>query len=192
MKHLTTLTILLWLLIPALRAQDWADRWPSQNFYGHKKITLSDIKGSPYLDTQYRKGTVMTDDGLTYKDIPLRYNAYTDVLEFQKNGTSYDLMPKDRVKKADFGGQVFTYRNYEPGGPANRAYFTILSEGKATLLGRYMVNFYEEEPLKGYADPKPARFDDLMESFWISMKEAPAIKILNSKKLLEALNDKKK
>jgi hypothetical protein len=153
-------------------------------------LSLSDIKGSPFLDTEYKTATVTTDDGLVYKGIPLRYNAYTDVLEFLKEGASYDLMPKEKVKRAEFGGQVFSYRSYEPGG-SNKGYFEILQEGKATLLGRYVIHFYDEEPLQGYAEKKPARFDDFVESYWVSIQEAPAQKVLTSKKLVEILGDKK-
>ena len=191
MKHLITLIIFICLLSPVLKAQMWTDPFPTKNSYGRNNLRLNDIDGSPYLNHQYKTGTVTTREGELYKDIPLRYNCYNDVLEFQRDGNSYDLIPKDRVSKAEFGGQIFSYLEYDSGNGNNKAYFEILAEGKAKLCARYIVTFYEREELKGFADAKPARFDDIVETFWISKEGAPASKVLSNKKLLEILNDKK-
>ena len=188
MKHLVTITVLFCLLSPVLKAQSWSDPFPTKNSYGRNNMKLNDIQGSPYLDDQYINGTVITKDGVLYKDIPLRYNCFNDVLEIRKDDTAYDLMPKDKISRAEFGGQIFSYLDYEEGG---KAYFKILAEGKAKLGARYFINFYEQEELKGFAEAKPARFDDLVETFWVIIDDAPARKILNNKTLLEILGDKK-
>lgn len=188
MKQLIALMILFFIFTQESQAQLWADQFASQNFYGHKKLGLDAIKGSPYLDAQYKMGTVTSDDGVIYKDIPLRYNAYSDVLEFKKNDVSYDLVPKEKVKRAEFGSQIFSYRSYDQG---EKGFFEIISEGKATLLARYKIKFYEEEPLKGYAEPKPSRFENDATTYWLSIKDGPAHMIGNNKKIIEQLGDKK-
>ena len=187
------LIILLFLFSPVLMAQDtWLDQYPARNAFGRNNLAISDIKGSPYLDDQFRVGNVQTVDNLLYKDIPLRYNCFDDVLEFKNNDVSFELKPKDIIRRAEFGGQVFSYKEYESNGGTAKSYFAILEEGKATLCARYTIKFYEAEPIKAYADPVPARFDDLDESYYISLDNAPAKGILNNKKLIEILADKKK
>jgi hypothetical protein len=173
-------------------AQDnWLDQYPSRQSFGRANLSLSEIQGSPYLDSQYRVGTVLTGDNQTYKDIPLRYNCFIDVLEFKKNDASYELMPKELIKRAEFGGQVFSYKEYESGNGTSKSYFMLLAEGKATLCARYTIKFFEPEPVKGFADPVPARFADFDESYYVSIKDAPAKPVSNNKKLVEALSDKK-
>lgn len=174
------------------RGQDtWLDQYPSRKSFGRSNLALSEIQGSPYLDNQYRMGTVVSTDKLIYKDIPLRYNCFDDVLEFKKNDVSYELIPKDLIKRAEFGGQVFSYKEYESGKGISKSYFSLLAEGKATLCARYTIKFYEAEPVKGYADPVPARFADFNEVYYVSLNDAPAKAILNNNKLVEVLSDKK-
>jgi hypothetical protein len=191
MKNLVFLTTLFCLFSPFLKAQSvtWSDPFPTKNSYGRFNLTLNDIAGTPYLDSEYVLGTVTTNEGTLYKDIPLRYNCFNDVLEIKKDDQPYDLLPKEKASRAEFGGQIFCYLPY--GNETNKAYFQVLTEGKARLCARYRVNFYEKEEAKGFADAKPARFDDLLETFWISVGQAPLKLILKKNQLLDVLSDKK-
>lgn len=193
MRNLILLTTILCLFSPLIKAQSitWTDPFPTKNSFGRYNLTLDDISGSPYLNPEYVLGIVTTKEGVHYKDIPLRYNCFNDVLEFKKDDKAYDLLPKDKAATAEFGGSTFRYLTYEPGNESNKAYFQVLEEGKAKLYARYRVNFYEREEAKGFADAKPARFDDLLQTYWVSSGTAPLKKILNKGQLLVALSDKK-
>ena len=43
----------------------------------------SDIEGSPFLNEEFIRGEIVMNDTLFYREIPLRYNMYNDVMEFQ-------------------------------------------------------------------------------------------------------------
>jgi hypothetical protein len=194
MKNFLVLTAIICFFSPFVKAQSvtWNDPMPSKFHWGRNNLTLDDIQGSPYLDNEYKVGTILTDDGVLYKDIPLRYNCFDDVLEFKKDKEAYDLLPKTKIKRAEFGGQVFAFKDIESDGGKDKSFLQILAEGKATLLARFGVKFYEAEELRGFADPKPARFGDLSEIYYVSVNNAPAQKILSNKKLVEVLRDKRK
>lgn len=194
MKNLILITTIICFLSPLTKAQSttWNDPFPTKNTYGRNNLTLNDINGSPYLDDEYKAGTVLTDDGTLYKDIPMRYNCYDDVLEFTKDGSSYELLPKTKIKRAEFGGQVFTYKDMDSNEGSDKSFMQILAEGKATLFARFRVNFIEAEEAKGFADAKPPRFENLSETYYVSINNAPAKKINSNKNLLEVLGDKKK
>ena len=194
MKKLILIAAIIFILVPFLKAQSttWNDPFPTKNTYGRNNLKLNDIDGSPYLDFEYKAGTVLTVDGVLYKDIPIRYNCYDDVLEFTKDGTAYELLPKTKIKRAEFGGQVFTYEDMDSNDGSPKSFMQVLTEGKATLLERFRVIFYEAEEAKGFADAKPARFGDLSETYYISINNAPAKKINSNKSLLEVLGDKRK
>jgi hypothetical protein len=165
---------------------------PTNYHYGRNRLTIADIKGSPYLDSEYKVGTILTVDDVLYKDIPLRFNCYDDVLEFKKDNNSYELKPEEKIKKVEFGGQVFAFKEFETGNGTDKSYCEILTDGKATLCVRFSIKFYEAEPLKGFAEAQPARFDDFSETYYISVNNSPAKKISNNKKLVEILSDKQK
>jgi len=196
MKHLLPFVIFLCVFSTTLKAQLGSSFGSgmsiSKSSYGRNHLTIKDIQGSPYLDSQYKVGTVLTTDDVLYTDIPLRYNCFDGVMEFEKDKESYDLKPESKMKRIQFGGQIFAYKNYEADKGTSKTYFEILFEGKATLCVRYSVKFYEAEALQGFSDPKPARFDDFSKTYYISVDNSPAKKFSNSKKLIEIFSGKQK
>jgi hypothetical protein len=159
--------------------------------FGPRHLTLDKIQGTPYLNPDFVNGKVITTDGNTFNDIPLRYNCYSDVIEFKKEDVGYDISPKDIIDKVEFGGRVFSYIQFEPGFGHNMGYFQILTEGKAKLCVKYQIGFLEREELKGFSTPKPDRFDEMKVTYWISMNDAPAKQVLNKNKFLDLFSDKK-
>lgn len=163
----------------------------TEGTYSKYNLKLSDIQGSPYLDEKFTPGKITTNDGAVYTDIPLRYNGFTDDLEFQKGTDSYNIDPKTNVKRAEFGGQVFSCLTYNEGGKIKKGFFEILTEGNATLAVRYTVKFLERGETKAYAEPTPARFEEAKKEYYLAIEDEPARFISNKKSLLEMFGDKK-
>jgi len=186
--------ILFCLLSTLAKAQPLSlkDQYNARLSYGRNHLKMADIQGSPYLDSEYKVGSFLTDAGELYKDIPLRYNCCEDILEFKKGDVAYELVPKSKVKRAEFGNKVFVYSLFESDGKIDTSYFEVLAVGKAALYAQYSIKFYEAAPLQAYSDPKPARFDDFSESHYISIDNSPAKKISTNKNLIELLADKQK
>lgn len=159
--------------------------------YTRNNLKMSDIQGTPYLDEKFIPGKITTQEGAVYTDISLRYNGFTDDLEFQKGTDTYNIDPKTIVKRAEFGGRIFSCLGYDLNGKVQSGLFEILTEGKATLLARYSVKFLEKETVKAYADPKPARFDAIQKEYYITFEGAPAKLITNKKNLLELFGAQK-
>jgi hypothetical protein len=159
--------------------------------YSRNDLKLSDIQGSPYLDEEFLSGKITTREGTVYTDLPLRYNGFTDDLEFQKGEDSYNIDPKVIVKRAEFGSSVLGCLEYYDGSKIKNGFFEILTEGKAILLVRYTVKFIEKEAVKAFAEPRPARFDEPVKDYYMSVEGAPAKLITNKKGLLELFGSKK-
>ncbi len=154
-------------------------------------LKLSDIQGTPFLDPEFHPGRIVASDGSIFTDIPLRYNGYSDDLEFQKGTDTYNIDPKTRVRKAEFGGMTFACLPFDDLGKVNNGFFQVLAEGTATLLIKYSVAFLEKEAVKAFADPKPARFDDIQKTYYLTIKNSIAQQITTKKKLLELFGEKK-
>ena len=154
-------------------------------------LKLSDIQGTPFLDPEFSPGRIVASDGSVFTDIPLRYNGYNEDLEFQKGSDNYNIDPKTRVRRAEFGGRIFVCLPFDDLGKVNNGFFQILTEGTAILLIRYSVAFLEKEPEKPFADPKPARFDDIHKTYYLTINNSIAQQITTKKKLLELFGPKK-
>jgi hypothetical protein len=154
-------------------------------------LKISEIQGTPYLDKEFNPGKITTNEGTVIADIPLRYNGSTDDLEFLKGEDHYVVDPKTLVAKAEFGGKVFSCKQYDINNRTQSGFFEILNEGKATLLIRYTVKFYEKEPPKPFSDPKPARFDNPKKEYYLSFGGLPAKLITTKKSFLELFGNQK-
>jgi hypothetical protein len=154
-------------------------------------LNKTDIEGSPFLGDEFSPGNITTFHGEIYSNIPLRYNAFTDDLVFLKDKDLYNINPKTIVKKAEFDGMVFGYRSYDKDGKTLSAFFEILTEGKATLLIKYSVEFNEKEEVKAYSDAKPARYGPPQKTYYIAFNDTPAKIIINKKSLLELFGAQK-
>jgi len=157
----------------------------TEGTYSRNNLKLTDIQGTPYLDEEFIPGKITTGEGVVYTDIPLRYNGYSDELEFQKGVDSYIFDPKTIVKRAEFGGLVFGCMEYYEGKKIQNGFFGILAMGKATLLVKYTVKFLEKEAVKAFVEPKPARFDPPVKDYYLTIDGTPANFISGKKGLLE-------
>jgi len=161
--------------------------------FGLQNLSLKDIQGSPFLNDQFVKGTVVTTKGDKYVDVPMRYDQYQDELQFEKDGKPMTFSPKSIVKKAEFGDRTFTYTSYQfTGNKTKEGYFEILADGNVRLLAQHTIKFFEKEKEKPYVDPKPARFDWAMEDFYIQVGAFPAQHVTKKKNLLGAFPKHKK
>src|SRR5665648_995617 len=94
--------ILLFVLTNSLNAQTMLNglmdnyRFKKMSDGGNilNDLKMSDIQGTPYLEEEFSNGKIITSEGTTYDGIPLRYNAYSDDLEFQKGEDTYNIDPK--------------------------------------------------------------------------------------------------
>lgn len=191
--------ILLFVLTSSLNAQTMLNGL--MDSYRFKKMTdggnilndlkMSDIEGTPYLDEKFSNGKIITQEGTTYDGIPLRYNAYSDDLEFQKGEDTYNIDPKTIIRRAEFGGAIFGCMKYDFFGKIQNGLFEILTEGKATLLVKFTIKFLEKDKVQAFADPKPARFDTPKKEYYMTIDGAPAKLITNKKSLLELFGNRK-
>jgi hypothetical protein len=154
-------------------------------------LKMSDIQGTPYLNKEFSPGKIFTSEGTIYENILLRYNAYSDDLEFQKGEDTYNIEPKTIVKRAEFGGAVFCCMKYDLFGKTQNGLFEVLTEGKATLLIKYTIKFLEKDKVQPFVDTKPARFDAPKKEYYIAFSDLPAKLITNKKSLLELFGNQK-
>ncbi len=152
-------------------------------------LTYSDIKGSPYLFSDYRDADIYMKDGTRYRG-KIRYDLYTDEMEYQIKNKTFWLAPRENIKKIILDGRTFLYlknkKNSNKGG-----YYELLVDGPCQLLAKHLVNFQEAEKAKPYQDPKPARFEPKKNLFYLKKDPQPLFLVRNKKTLPDYLQDKR-
>ncbi|MBW8521801.1 hypothetical protein K0U91_04890 [Chryseobacterium chendengshani] len=73
-------------------------------YFKNNKYEYKDIKGSPYENTDFQLAQIGD-----YRDIPVRYNSYTDSFEFKQDGKNYILPKEDNLSRVVFQNRKKTY-----------------------------------------------------------------------------------
>lgn len=73
-------------------------------YFKDNKYEYKDIKGSPYENVDFQLAQIGD-----YKDIPVRYNSYTDSFEFKQDGKNYILPKEDNLSKIVFQNRKKAY-----------------------------------------------------------------------------------
>ncbi len=153
--------------------------------------SYASIKGSPYLFPDYREAFIVMDDNSHYHG-KLRYDLYTDEMEFQVKGHTYWITPRERVKKITLDGRTFVFLKTKA--DKKGGYYELLVNGPCRLLAKHLITFHEAEEAKPYQDPKPARFENKRTLYYLQKAGDPSALTLirNKKALLAFLSDHSK
>lgn len=148
----------------------------------------TNVLGSPYLNEEFKMGTVTIKNEESYKSY-LRYNAYNDEIEMKDGATTTAVMKRDYIT-VRLGADVFSIHTYAYEEGVKDGYFNALNEGKAQLLRRRKVYLKAAQAAtSSYSQDKPPKFE-MEESFYISINGETAQPVrLNKKGVLSLFSD---
>jgi hypothetical protein len=126
----------------------------------------------------------------TYK-VPIRYNAFQDLIEYQQSGRAMALDPNPAVLKVTLGNSLFVPQKYESDGKSRFGYFEVLDSGKVTLFSKKRITFLpakEGGALDG--SDQPAEYKRAADVFFYKIGDGPLQEIDNIKSFIASLPDK--
>lgn len=147
------------------------------------------IDGTPYLDEEYLSGVIYY--GNTSLTVPIRYNAYQDLIEYQQSGRAMVLDPGPAIRKVCFGKSTFVPLTYEFKGKSKVGYFELLDSGRMTLYSKKSILYFDVK--KGGAmdgTDQPAHFRRAPDTFYYRIGDGELIEIGNIKSMIKTLPDK--
>lgn len=157
-------------------------------------LSESDIEGSPYLNDEFIEGTVFTTSKTQYIGVPLRYNIYSDQIEFKAgDGPVQALAAPEIVEKVQFGEYKIVYIPFAISKKIRRGFFREIESGdKAVLLARSQVLFEDAKKPAAYQEAEPPKFVRKPDDYYIRVGKEPARLISRKKDLEEVFPDHKK
>lgn len=137
------LCIMSFLFFNQVKAQE--NIYYNKNYYGTLSKTEKEVKGNPYLEDDF--GLFKIEGAKIRNDIDmLRYNHYTDQIEYMIDNVTYDLdkLP-NMIITFKKGNKKYIYleNNENKGG-----YYQLLNQGKNTLLYKrqiVVINEYRDK-----------------------------------------------
>ena len=146
--------------------------------FNESVIDMPEYTGSPYLDKEFSDGSFVTVDNILYKNIPLRYNIYNEIFEFEKDNAPFDLDPKRYGRRVTCNDMVFIYTDYTYNKNPKKGYLEILEKGNYSLFKRYKVRYDRPEPAGAYSDTKPGNFAKLQDEYFFQAGEEGEIRFI--------------
>ena len=124
------------------------------------------IDGSPYMPVEFEPAFIRTKKG-SFNDVPCRYNAFDDNVEYQLRGLAYEFDPSPNVelikfKTYDMVVDKLPVKDYRYG------FYIRLDSGKATLLMRRTIQLLSPQAPKALeSEGKPARYSARPDEFYL-------------------------
>ncbi|WP_428665097.1 hypothetical protein [Runella sp.] len=172
--------------------------WMDGAYTGHD-FRYEGFRGSALFINEWLNGQVSLTDGRLFKDVPLKYNAYTKRL-FMKNpvGDSIEVFSNlmdsfvinDPVSKNDFVFKRFPTAKMAKNN-AGDLFFLVLYEGKTSLVKLINKTIKKADYKDPYSNNIPYdTFEDAHE-YYLLKPDNTLTKVKKSKKAItEALSDK--
>ena len=99
-----------------------------------KNVSYKEIQGSPYLIDSFIVGSIYTSKNEHFQNIPVRYNIYTDNIEYIMGASSVlELKNPETVEKVDYGNYKLIYLSQSNKNKLRNGFFIVLTDGNATL-----------------------------------------------------------
>lgn len=171
--------------------QDFYKKFKTTQFQQGIINTQDEVEGSPHEKNDFETGTVFTRSDIVYENVPLRFNIYSNEVEFKtEDGSIFFLASPEIIDYVLIGKDKFIYSPYAIGSKLLRGYFKVLTEGKASLLLKLNINLKQAEPPQPYKEAQPARFIRTPDEFFVRIAPSEAHKVTNKKEITSVLNDK--
>ena len=144
-------------------------------------LRSKELVGSIYLNENFLPAKLSDSQNIYL----IRYDAYQDEMEVEKNGNSYHLS-KNLNYTINFEGTNKSYQvyNYSKKNETVPGFFVILYTGdKISLLRKEKIKFFEEVKAKtGYDKYKPPTLKRVDDEIYIGYKNSSAIALPSKKK----------
>lgn len=153
----------------------------NQNQESHSEKQLA---GSSH-DNQFIPAVIIRNDGTKIKDIALRYNVFSNTMQFKRNGTILNIYETNKIKRIILGDKVFVYAPYNDAKRIKLSYFQLLNEGKYQLLKMYKVatDGTAEKPMANYY----SSYEKVTHYYYLRYGDGMANLIDSQKKLIKIL-----
>jgi hypothetical protein len=155
------------------------------------EVQYTDVEGSPYLLDNWYTGSVKMTEGKVYDGIKMRYDAYKDELEYEKDGKFYRLGPEIVEFSIPSGDALYNFRRGFPaaGNQTDRSFYQLLHDGTTKLLKRHEMKMREERAYNSATNTK--RFDLNEKLYILKQGKMYPIKKNDKKALLKILSDER-
>jgi hypothetical protein len=148
------------------------------------------FEGSEYLDENFVNGQILTLNAECFKDIPMRYNAFTDNIEVRlPNGNVSELIDPAQIFQILLNKNVLVYTDYLSTDEKRKGFLFLLYDESSKLYRRNYKTYKEGTPSNGIIPEIPSKIVDKPNEYYIK-RHSDISRLCNSRKdLLDIMNN---
>lgn len=153
----------------------------------------ANFDGTPFMNNEFINGEVITLKGEVLKDVPLRYNVFSGVMEGKLKDVCYEIDSKGIVKSVNLDGKTYDFLKYKLNDEEQDGYLELIQDGDWKLYCRHLKKFKEAQAPRAMQESgAKAKFSDLpLTYFLMSEGDSIAIGFNNTKELAAILTSHK-
>lgn len=147
--------------------------------------------GTPYLNEDFIYGEILSCNHRQYSNLPLRYNIYSDEIEYKHLETNriFAFHPDTVFICITISEDTFIVSHIDAEGISKDGFFNRLVNGNTSLLVKYNMDFKEAQAASTHKIEMPALYVRKPNEYYFTKDGSIPIKIKNVKKLIEILGD---
>ena len=156
------------------------------------EVTYTDVEGSPYLFEDWNTGIMKAvQNDKVFDGLKMRYDAYKDEVEYEKDGKMYRLGPEITAFTLPTGDALYEFRRGFPavGSQTENSFYRVLSDGNTKVLKRYAMKMREEKPYNSATVTK--RFDLNEQLYVLKNGTMYPVKTNDKKGIMKLVSDEK-
>lgn len=116
---------------------------------GYDSYVLPGSVGTAYFNREFTEGVIVLKDGTQIDGKPLRYNLYTQQMQFIEGPDTLALGKPDEIEYIRMDDHLFVYTNFICNNEHKSGYFELLKDGNCRLLKRWSALYHEVDSDQG-------------------------------------------
>ncbi len=150
-----------------------------------QKIRLQSNLAGNSPESHFIPAVIIRNDGTEIKDVALRYNVYTNTMQFKRNGTLLDIYETNKINRIIMADKIFVYAPYNEAKRIRLSYFQLLNEGKYQLLKMYKVG--SDGTTQKQNANEYSRYENSTTAYYLRYGDGMAYLIDSQNKLIKIL-----
>lgn len=147
--------------------------------------------GSPYKDDEFKEGIIYIDKTSQSNPVPMRYNMYTDKMEFKRGNYTYIMEPTLSIDMVSVGGQLYILGESVDDTKYHLGFYEVIDTGKVNVMMKQVVRLRAAQPPKAMESaPTPATYMKLGFEYYYQVGDGEVFKISKIKKMIESFPDR--
>jgi hypothetical protein len=107
------------------------------------ETVLTGNEGTAYLYDDWKPGYVVLQDNSRIDDLKFRYNMYFHQMQFIHEEDTLAFSDPEEIRFLIIENQKMIYTDFEKNGNFDKDFFSVLHEGRCSLLQRNLVKYHQ-------------------------------------------------